>query len=68
MELSARNQLAGRVTAVKTGAIMAEVEIEVTTPVKIVAEVTKGSVERLNLQEGDNATAIIKATAVIVGK
>jgi molybdopterin-binding protein len=68
MEISARNQLPGKVISVKTGAIMAEVVIEVNGPVTITAEVTKGSVERLGIAEGDMVAAIVKATEVMIAK
>jgi molybdopterin-binding protein len=67
MQLSARNQLKGTVKAVKLGAIMAEVVIDVGGN-EIVSEISKASVERLGLKSGDAVTAIIKATEVIVGK
>jgi molybdopterin-binding protein len=68
MEISARNQFPGKVVSVKTGAIMAEVVIEVNGPVTVTAEVTKGSVERLGLVEGDLVAAIVKATEVMIAK
>ena len=67
MELSARNQLRGRVTRVKSGSVMAEVEVEVEAGV-IVAAITDGSSKRLSLAEGDQVTVIIKATEVMIGK
>ena len=67
MELSARNQLRGRVTRVKSGSVMAEVEVEVEAGV-IVAAITDGSSKRLSLAEGDQVTVIIKATEVRIGK
>lgn len=63
--LSARNQLEGVVKSIKLGNIMAEVVIEV-NGLEIVAAVTRGSVERLGLKVGDKATAIIKATEVML--
>jgi molybdopterin-binding protein len=68
MQLSARNQLEGTVKSVKTGAIMAEVVLEVAGGQELVAEITKSSVERLQLKTGDRVTAIIKATEVMLGK
>ncbi len=68
MQLSARNQLKGTIKSVKTGAIMAEVVLEVAGGHEIVAEITKGSVERLQLKAGDAVTAIIKSTEVMIGK
>ena len=68
MELSARNQLKGKVTGVELGAVMANIKIEVTDPNVITAVITKESAERLGLKEGDDVTAIIKSTEVIIGK
>jgi molybdopterin-binding protein len=67
MELSARNQLKGTVTAVTVGTIMAEVTVDIGGQ-EIVAAVTRGSVERMQLQPGDQVTAVIKATEVLIGK
>lgn len=67
MQLSARNQLKGAVKSVKTGSIMAEVVLDVAGQ-EIVAEITKASVERLQLKTGDQVTAIIKSTEVMIGK
>jgi molybdopterin-binding protein len=67
MELSARNQLKGKVKDITHGAVMAEVIIDV-GGTDIVAAITDSSVKRLNLRVGDQVTAIIKATEVIIGK
>jgi molybdate transport system regulatory protein len=67
MQLSARNQLKGQVVRVKSGAVMAEVEVKV-KPGKVVAAITDGSVKRLKLKAGDKVTVIIKATEVLIGK
>lgn len=67
MELSSRNQLKGTVKTVKTGAVMAEVVVDVGGQ-ELVAGITKGSVDRLQLKTGDQVTVIIKATDVMVGK
>ena len=75
MELSARNQLKGKVTGVELGAVMANIKIEVADPNVITAVITKESAERLGLsaerlglKEGDDVTALIKSTEVIIGK
>ena len=65
MPLSARNQLKGSVKSVRTGAVMAEVTIDV-GGLELVAAITVDSVERLSLVEGRNVTAVIKATDVLV--
>ena len=67
MQLSARNQLKGQVVRVKSGAIMAEVEVKVKAG-KVVAAITEGSLKRLKLKAGDKVTVIIKATEVLIGK
>jgi molybdopterin-binding protein len=67
MEISARNQLRGKVTAIKLGTVMAEVQLQVAGQA-VVAAVTRSSVERLGLKVGDDALAVIKATEVMIGK
>ena len=68
MQLSARNQLEGKIASVDLGAVMANVKIEISEPNTITAVITKESAEKLGLSEGDDVTAIIKSTEVIIGK
>ena len=68
MEYSARNQLNGKITGVELGAVMANIKIEITEPNTITAVITKESAEKLGLAEGDDVTALIKSTEVIIGK
>ncbi|MEO8924517.1 MAG: TOBE domain-containing protein [Caldimonas sp.] len=65
--LSARNQLAGTVTRVQPGAVNAEVVIDVGGGLSIAAIVTQQSASSLGLATGTPATAIFKASSVIVG-
>jgi molybdopterin-binding protein len=67
VELSARNQLKGEVVRVKSGTIMAEVEVKIEAGT-VVAAITDGSLKRLGLKSGDRVTVIIKATEVLIGK
>jgi molybdopterin-binding protein len=67
LQLSARNQLKGTVRGVKLGTVMAEVVIEVGGQT-LVAAITRVSAENLDLKLGDQVTAVIKATEVIVAK
>jgi molybdopterin-binding protein len=67
MKISARNQLPGTVTETTTGAVMAEVVVNIDAGT-IVAAITKGSLESLDVTKGDKVTVIIKATEVIIGK
>ena len=68
MELSARNQLSGKVKSIRRGAVEGEVTIEIVGTATIVATISLGSVDRLKLNEGDAVKAVIKATDVMVGK
>lgn len=67
MELSARNQLRGRVKSVSTGAVMAEVAVEI-EPATMIAAITASSAGRLGLKAGDEVAVIVKATEVMIGK
>ena len=65
--LSTRNQIKGKVASVTSGSVMAEVAIDVSGG-KLVAAVTKNSVERLGLMKGDDVVVLIKATEVMLAK
>jgi molybdopterin-binding protein len=65
--LSARNQLKGTIKSVKLGTVMAEVVLTVGS-VEVVSVITRESVERMKLNVGDTAAAVIKATAVMILK
>ena len=61
MSVSARNQLAGKVSAVETGAVNDEIELTLDGGAKLVAIVTHSSREALGLAAGKEAIALIKA-------
>ncbi len=65
--LSARNQFKGKVKSIKLGNVMAEVVVTVGN-LEFVSAITRGSVESLNIKEGDTVTVVIKATEVMVAK
>jgi molybdopterin-binding protein len=65
--LSARNQLSATVKSVKLGNVMAEVVVSVGA-VEIVAAITRGSAELLNLKPVDKVHAVIKTTEVLIDK
>ncbi len=65
--ISARNQLKGTIKSVKLGGIMAEVVMAV-GDFEIVAAITRGSAENLDLKVGDEVLAVIKATEVMIAK
>ena len=64
--LSARNRFRGYVREVRVEGLLAQVEIEVLKPARIVAVITRESVEELGLQPGVEAVGIVKATSVMV--
>jgi len=64
--ISARNRFRATVTDVKVDGLMAQVELVVADPVRLVAIVTRDAVEELGLKEGMAATAIVKSTNVII--
>ena len=67
-ELSARNRFPGTVREVKVDGLLAQVEILVTEPVRVVAIVTRDAVEELGLKPGSPATAVVKSTSVMVDR
>jgi molybdopterin-binding protein len=68
MKLSARNQLPGKVIEVTKGQTTAPVRIDIGHGVTIMASITNEAVDDLNLKVGDSASAIIKASDVMVAK
>ena len=67
MELSARNQLAGTVTDIRSDNVMAEITVDIGGGKQIVAAITHASAEHLHLKKGSAVTAIIKSTEVLIG-
>jgi molybdopterin-binding protein len=63
---SARNRFSGTVTDVKLDGLVAQVELVVDSPARVVAIVTADAVEELGLHKGMPATAVVKATSVMV--
>ncbi len=64
--LSARNRLNGTVSELKVEGLIAQVELVVDEPARLVAIVTADAVEELGLKPGMPATAVVKATSVMV--
>jgi len=67
MEFSARNSLPGTVKAVKLGEVMAEVVVQVGEN-EVIAAITRSSAERMKLSVGDQVSAVVKATEVMIAK
>ena len=64
--LSARNRIQGTVTDVRVEGLIAQVELAVDEPARLVAIVTADAVDDLKLQPGMAAAAVVKATSVMV--
>ena len=64
--LSARNRFRGVVRSVEVDGLLARVEIDVTEPSRVVAIVTRESVEELGLRAGMGAAGVVKSTSVMV--
>ncbi len=64
--LSARNRFRGVVASVQVEGLLAQVEIDVTEPARLVAVITRDAAEALGLAPGDDATGVVKATSVMV--
>ncbi len=64
--LTARNRFRGIVRSVEVDGLLARVEIDVTEPTRVVAIVTRESVEELGLAAGMSAAGVVKSTSVMV--
>ena len=64
--LSARNRFEGVISDIRVEGLIAQVEIQVTEPTRVVAIVTSDSIEELGLHPGEPASAVVKATSVMV--
>ncbi len=68
MKLSARNQIKGKITEVIRGQTTGHVHIDIGGGTIIHASITNEAIDDLALKVGDDATAVIKASDVMVGK
>ena len=66
MKISARNVLKGTVRSVTKGQTTAHVAIDIGHGVLITASITNEAVDELGLKEGMQASAVIKASDVMV--
>lgn len=67
MNLSARNQLKGKIVDILEGAVNGVVVIDIGGGNKISATITMNAVQELGLEVGKDSYAIIKASNVMVG-
>jgi molybdate transport system regulatory protein len=66
MNVSARNQLKGTISAVNPGPVSTEVVLDLAGGDKLVAVVTTGSAQKLGLKPGSHAVGLIKAPSVML--
>jgi molybdopterin-binding protein len=67
LDISARNQLRGRVESLLIEGVMAEVRLGIGDQ-ELVSVITRSSAERLGLRTGDEVIAVIKSTEVLIAK
>ena len=67
MQISARNQLVGKIRSISPGAVNTEVDVELEGGQTITSVITKASAERLQLLAGMKVYVIIKASNVMIG-
>jgi len=67
MNISARNQLTGKIESVQEGAVNAIVTLKLPCGNKISSTISMSAVKDLGLVQGKEATAVIKATEVMIG-
>lgn len=67
MKVSARNVFKGKVRELRPGAVNAEVTLEPAGGTKVYSIVTRDAVQEPGLKAGGSATAVIKASHIILG-
>ena len=68
MKISARNQLAGTVTAITPGAVNGTVKVDIGGGNVITSSITEEAIADLALAVGDTVTVLVKASDVLIGK
>jgi molybdopterin-binding protein len=66
MKISARNMLKGKVKKVIHGAVNSEIIVELPGGVELVSIITKSSAENLDLSQGKDVYAVVKASNVMI--
>lgn len=67
MNLSARNKLTGKVIEVNKGAVNGIVKVQLPNEMVVTSTISLAAIEELGLEVGKEATAVIKATSVMMG-
>ncbi len=67
MDAGVRNQLTGKITAIKKGDVMSQVTVRIGDN-DVTSVMTTDSLQAVGFKEGDTATALIKAINVVLVK
>lgn len=67
MKLSARNQLKGKITGIQEGVVNGIVTLDIGGGNVITSTISMNAIKELELREGMEAYAVIKATSVMIG-
>ena len=68
MKISARNVIKGKVVEIKKGAVAAQVKVDIGGGNMLTSMITVDAVEELGLDRGQEVSAIIKATEVMLAR
>ena len=68
MKYGARNQLTGKVTAIKRGTVMSQVDISVPVKASMSSVMTVDTLDGMQLKKGDKVKIIVKAVNVLLVK
>ena len=68
MQLSTRNQLKGTIKEIKKGPVSTEVVVDIGGQSLVVASITTGSADAMDLKIGDDVSALVKASSVMIMK
>jgi molybdopterin-binding protein len=68
MKYGARNQLVGKVTSIKKGAVMCEVSVKVPAASTMESVMTVNSLKEMGLKKGDTVKVVVKAVNVLLVK
>jgi molybdopterin-binding protein len=68
MKYGAKNQIVGKVTEIKKGGVMCQVNLEIPANSKMSSVMTLDSLSDLGIKEGDSVRVIVKAVNVLLVK
>jgi molybdopterin-binding protein len=66
MKISARNQIKGTIKKIIPGSVNTEILIAIADGTEIVSIITKESADRMDLSEGKDVFAVVKASNVMI--